>query len=135
MLAHLGPVRATARKPNLFRRWEQAGILLADTFHDPLGQTSLQKLNQRINRPRAVFANGPPARLRDRGNLHHYLINLRTADQRFDLTGRNLEINDRTIAHVSPSARQAVGKVAVAFEVLTPRLAPEGLDDRSPFDR
>lgn len=84
MLAHFGPVRATARELNLFRRREQAGIPQADTFHDARGHSSLQKLDQRINRASAVPTNGPPARLRDWGDFHRYLINLRAADQRLD---------------------------------------------------
>src|SRR6202044_3489501 len=33
MLAHIRPVRATARKLDLLRRWEQARLLPADPFH------------------------------------------------------------------------------------------------------
>ena len=35
--------------------------LPADPLHDPLGQSSLQQLDQRIDRARAVVANGFPA--------------------------------------------------------------------------
>src|SRR5262245_39529177 len=42
-----------------------------------------------------------------------------------DFARLNLQIDYRAIAHIGPAARQAVGIVAVPFEVPAPGLAPE----------
>src|SRR6266849_3034370 len=44
------------------------------------------------------------------------------------------QIDDRSIAHVGPAARQPIREVAVAFEIVAPRLAPERRGDRAPFN-
>ena len=63
MLAHLRPIRATARKLDLFGRREKPGLLLADALHHALGEPSLQEFDQRINRARAIIADRLPVRL------------------------------------------------------------------------
>ena len=134
MLAHICPVRATARKLDLLGRREQARVLPANPFHDALGKPSLEKLDERINRARAVRADGFPASLGDRSNFHRDFVNLRAADQSVDRARSDLKIDYRTVSHIGPPARQPVGKVAVALEIVAPGLAPEGLDDGASFD-
>src|SRR5208337_232301 len=52
-----------------------------------------------------------------------------------DLGGRfarpDIQIDHRAVTQVGPSAWQAIGIVAVALQVLAPRLAPEGFRDRT----
>src|ERR1700688_863387 len=79
VLAHPGPVRTTARELDLIGRREKAGFLAANTFHDALGEASLQKLDERIDRAGAGCADGLPARLRDRRNFHRHLVYRRAA--------------------------------------------------------
>lgn len=74
MLAHIGPVGATARKLDLIRRGKQALMLPADPLHHALGQASLQQLDQRIDRARAVVANGFPVRLPDGRHFQRDLV-------------------------------------------------------------
>src|ERR1035437_1269276 len=133
MLAHAGPIRTTARERDLMGRREKARFLPANPFHDALREPALQKLDERIDGAGAVRADGSPARLFDRRHPYRYLVNFRTADQGFDLAGRDLKIDYGTVADIGPAARQAVGKVAVLFQVLAPGLAPEGLDDGAAF--
>ena len=63
-----------------------------------------------------------------------HLVNLRAADQRLDLARRDLQIDHRSIAHVGPAARQPIREVAVALEIVAPRLAPERLGDGAALD-
>src|ERR1035437_363977 len=98
MLAHAGPVRTTARELDLMGRREKTGFLPANPFHHTLREPALQKLDERIDGPGAVRADGSPARLLDRRDLHRNLVNRRTADQGFDLAGRDLKIDYGTVA-------------------------------------
>ena len=43
------------------------------------------------------------------------------------------QIDDRSIANIGRTARQAVGKVLIGCQVVTPRLAPKCFGDRSPL--
>src|ERR1039457_2479936 len=74
MLAHAGPVGATARKLDLLRGRKQAVVLPADPLHDTLGQPPLQQLAQRIDRARAVLADGFPLPFRDRRHFQRDLV-------------------------------------------------------------
>src|SRR4029077_505196 len=58
----------------------------------------------------------------------------RSADKRRDTARSDLQIEHRSAADVGPPARQPIRKVAVAFEVVAPRFAPEGPGDRAAFD-
>src|ERR1039457_4935423 len=107
--------------------------LLAHQLHHTLGDPSLQKFDEGIDRSSAILADGFPARLRDRSYPHLNLVDLRAADQGFDFARRNLKIDHGTVAHIGPPAWQAVFKVAIAFQVVAPSLAPEGLDNRAAF--
>src|SRR5207249_4463466 len=62
VLAHRRPVRAAAGQIDLAWRREQAGPVPADALHDALGEASLQELDERVDRARAVLADGAPAR-------------------------------------------------------------------------
>ena len=53
------------------------------------------------------------------------VVNLRAADQGGDAARADLQIHHRSVAHIGAAARQPIGIIAVAFEVVAPRLAPE----------
>src|SRR4051812_4932586 len=130
MLAHIGPVRTTARKLDFLRRWKQACILPANPFHHTFRKTPLEQLHERINCPSAVGTDGLPARLCDGSDFHRDFVNLRSAYQGVNRARSDLKIDNRPVTHVGSPTRQPVGKVAVAFETIAPGLAPEGLHDR-----
>ena len=50
------------------------------------------------------------------------------------MAGLDLEVDHRAVAHVASPAWQAIGVVAIGFEVLAPGLAPEGRGDLAPRD-
>src|SRR5580693_8044085 len=78
MLAHIRPVRATARKLDLLGRREQARILPANPFHHAFGKPPLKQLDQGINRTRTVRANGFPTSLADWSDFHRDFVDLRS---------------------------------------------------------
>src|SRR5258708_3020896 len=43
-------------------------------------------------------------------------------------------MNHRSVAHIAPASRQAIGIVAVPLEVVAPGLTPEGRSDEAAFD-
>src|SRR5262249_12999187 len=58
----------------------------------------------------------------------------RSAHDGFDPALGDRQMHHRAITHVGPPARQAILEVAVALEVCTPRVAPEGRGDGSALD-
>ena len=82
--------------------------LLAHQLHHTLGEPSLRKFDEGIDRSSAILADGFPARLRDRSYPHLNLVDLRAADQGFDFAWRNLKIDHGTVAHIGAPAWQAV---------------------------
>src|SRR5947209_4327583 len=105
MLAHIGPVRTTARKLDLFWRWKQACILPANPFHHTFGKSSLEQLDERINRPSAVGTDGLPARLCDGSDFHHDFVNLRSAYQSVNRARSDLKIDHRPVTHIGSPTR------------------------------
>src|SRR6516164_9345934 len=134
MLAHISPVRATARKLNLLWRGEQSIVLSANSLHDSLGKSASQQLHQGINGPGTVLADGFPARLTNRRDFHCDFIDGRAAHKRFHFTEGNLQIDDGTIAHVSAAAGQTICVITVTLQVLAPGFSPESCSNAAAFN-
>src|ERR1039458_581012 len=75
-----------------------------------------------------------PLRLGFRGDADLDLVKLRAADRRLDLAGPDVKVDYRSVADVSPAARQAVRIVHVGLQVVAPRLAPEGAGNHAALD-
>src|SRR5207247_2598508 len=134
VLAHRGPVGATAREPDLGRRGEQPGLLPTDALHNACGEAPPEQLDQGVDRARAVRANRGPARLRHGRDLDGHPVDLRAADQRPHVAGRDPEVEHRAVPDVGAAARQPVREVAVALQVIAPGLAPKRSRNRAALD-
>src|SRR5258708_27483594 len=55
-------------------------------------------------------------------------------DPRGKLALGDLQVDDKSVADIAATARQATGKIAVSFEIGAPRLAPEVLGDLAALD-
>ena len=111
VLAHRGGIRATAAKADFLRRREKAAARPRDALHHGRRQLTLP-LNARHGR-----------------DLDLDPVKTRAHDMSGRLACPDLEVNHRAIAQIRPSARQAIGIVAVALEILAPGLAPERFRD------
>ncbi len=60
-----------------------------------------------------------PAAARQRSDGHAHSIEVRPTDQRGDLAGRDLQIDDRTVANIGSAARQAVLEITVRLQMPT----------------
>src|SRR5690348_9224346 len=98
-------VRATASEPDF--RWpgEEAGTLTAKPLHHPFGKSPLQQFHERVDPARTVFGEHLPAGRADVPDADLDLIDLRPADYRCYLAGRDLEIDYRAVAHVGAPPR------------------------------
>src|SRR5438876_511377 len=72
--------------------------------------------------------------LGERNDVDLDFVQFRSAHEGLDPPLLDLQVHHRTVANVSPAARQAVFVIAVALEVRTPGLAPEGRGDGSAHD-
>src|SRR5680860_292171 len=135
MLAHVCAVWAGAGEANF--RWfgEQALLLSAKALHNTVGEPALQEFNQGIDSAGAIRADRAPLAWRQRLYGNDNLVDRRSADQRFDLQSRYLEIDYQPIADVRPTAGQSVLVVAIAFQIVAPRLPPKRSDDFASLDR
>src|SRR5674476_401651 len=134
VLAHVCPIRTTARELDFLRRREQAVTLSTDSVHDAFCQAALQEFYQRIDSSGAIPADGFPACSRDRRDGDLDLVEFRPGHHRSDLALRDLQVDDGAVADIGPAARQAVLIVAVSFEVIAPRLPPEALGNCAALD-
>ena len=134
MFAHPRVVRATAAHLDLFRLREQPSIPMGHDLHHRFGQLALQHFDESADSPRALFLQLPPDVLRQRFDVDLHLVKLRSAHEGSDPSFVYLKVDHRTVADVSPTARQAIFKVAVALQVRTPRVAPESRDDAPSLD-
>src|SRR5207247_5723297 len=133
VFAHGRPVRTAALEADLGRSGKHAGFRITDALHDALRETPLEQFDQRIDGAGAVLAyRGPPV-LWERRHLHADSVDGRAAHESGDRAGSDLQIDHRAVADVGAAARQAVRVVAIAFEVVTPRLAPERRGNGSPI--
>src|SRR5262249_3223826 len=94
----------------------------------------LYERHQRVNLTGHVVTYRFPSLLWNRRDSHFYVINARSADECIHNTPCDLQIDDASAAYISPSPRQAIGVIAVLFEILAPGLSPEGLRDSSSPD-
>src|SRR5262249_31971689 len=132
MLAHESPVRATTAEFDLFGRGKEADLRRADAFHHGSGKPSLQKLHQRIDRAGAIVADRLPSSSGNRADTNTHRVQTRPHDLRLHFAFLDLQVDYRTMPHISTPARQAVGEVAVTLQVLAPCLAPESRRNRTP---
>src|SRR5262249_41854057 len=131
MLAHESPVRTTAAEFDLLGCGKEADLRRADAFHHRSGKPSLQKLHQRIDRAGAIVADRLPSSSGNRADTNTHRVQTRPHDLRLHFAFLDLQVDYRTMPHISTPARQAVGEVAVTLQVLAPCLAPESLRDRA----
>src|SRR5450759_1414330 len=134
MLAHVCPIRTTAGQLDFLRCRKQAVTLSTDSVHDAFGEAALQELDQRIDGSGAISTDGFPACSRDRRNGDLDLVEFRPGYHCGDLALRDLQVDDGAVADIGPATRQAVLIVAVSFEVVAPRLAPEALGNCAALD-
>src|ERR1019366_41549 len=66
VLAHAGPVGATACHLDFLGLREKAAVALGQSLHDAMIELALEQLDQRIDRARTVFLDPRPNRRRHR---------------------------------------------------------------------
>ena len=125
MLAQPGRVGATALHLDFLGTREQSFGRMRKPLHHARVETSLKQVDQRGDRLRALGLEPSPRRLRQRLDGNRNRVDLRAADNRLDLALLDLQVDDRAIAGVGAAARQAIGKIAVRFEIVAPGLAPD----------
>ena len=97
VLAHRGPVRAGAAHPDVSRFREQSLRRVGHDAHHPLGQPTLEQLDQRTDLPGAAGLQARPMRRRQRRDLDLDVVRLRSGPghHRFDPSRLNLQIDTR----------------------------------------
>src|SRR5205085_3489765 len=95
---------------------------------------TLQQRDRRVDLPAALRGQPFRSRFRELVDFDPHLVQRGAGDQRIDETWRDAQVDHRSVAHVGPTARQAVGEVTVRLEAFAPRLAPERGGDLPPVD-
>ena len=135
VLAHRRPVRTRAIEGDLSRHREQTLSGFGDGAHHGVGDPSLQELDHRVDPSGAMRSDALPPRRGERLHPEIHLVDLGPAHERRDAALGDLQIKHRSVSDVGPSPRQAVRVIAVRFQVVAPRDAPEGRGDPPAFDR
>src|SRR5690349_11487006 len=106
---------------------EHSGLFPAEPLHRLFRKASFDQFHKRVDFAGAITTYRCPLRLRNGGDFHRNFIQAGSADESIDHSRGYLQIDDTAAADISASARQAVRVVAVAFQILAPRLSPERL--------
>src|SRR5208283_287000 len=115
------------------RRREETVFLPAHAFHHVFRQLTLQQLDERTDGAGAVAADRLPSLWRGHGDVDLHFVDIGTADQGPHAAAPDLQIDDRAVANIGSTARQAIFEIGIAFEIVAPSLAPKTLRDLASF--
>src|SRR5262249_50272252 len=134
VLAHKSAIRAGAVHVDFFGGGEEALIAVGDDFHHAPGELALEQLYHGADLAGTFGFDRVPARAGQLGDLDFDLVGFAAGDDGVDFSGLDPEVDDGAVADVAPAAFEAIGDVAVGFEVIAPAGTPEGLGDLSALD-
>ena len=129
VLAEVGPVGAGAPEFHLPWPGKHPVARPGQPPHHVVGQPAGEEVNERADRRSTVGLDRPPRLRRQGRDRDRHVIRHRSGHHRVDPAAGEQEIDHRAIAGIGAAAGQPAGKIAVALEVLAPRLPPEGLGD------
>ena len=126
MLAHVGGVGARAVERQLARLGEQPVPRVGENAEHLGGQLAAQQADEGADATGAVRDDPSPTRLRERRDADRHLVELAAGHVGLHPSGPDRQVEHGAISQVGAAARQPVGEVGVAFQVVGPGLAPEG---------
>ena len=129
MLAHDRHVGACATHRDFALGRKQSVVGPGQSLHDGVAEFALHEIEQRVDLLGAIAFDIVPGSRIERRDFDLDLVGLGTADDRANEPGFDHQISDGTVAKVGPATWQAVGEVAVTFQVVAPASAPEGFRD------
>lgn len=112
VFAHVGPVRAVARIPDLAGQGEKTAFAVGNGAHDLVGQLPLEQFYEGTNLARASLFQFRPLRFALRLDIDADTVQVRTGNNGLNLSLADAEMADRPVAHVGSSARQTVAVVS-----------------------
>ena len=104
VLAHRRPVRTTAIQGNFAWLGKETVIAFSHHAHHFTGESSLEEFEHRADLPRAFSLDRLPDGSLELGDCNGHVVEFRATDNGLDMTGPNLQVAHRPVAHVAPSA-------------------------------
>ena len=129
MFADDRPIRTSATHRDLVFGRKQAVLLARQAGHDVVAEFALQEVHQRADFLGAIaFNRAPQVRLQP-FDLDDDLVGFRSADDRPDHAGFDHQVRHGAVSKIGLATWQAVGEIAVAFQVVAPAFTPERFRD------